>query len=528
MVALPKHGHMLVALRQQDINVYYVPLAAFAFTIFYGFALGIYRLYFHPLAKFPGPRLAALTRWTETYYELIHGDGGQFVFVYAKWHEKYGPIIRINPDELHVSDSYFYDTLYSSTTPRDKLKALEKRFGSGMALASTTDQHLHRKRRAALNPFFSRRKIVDHSNVLQTRMNRITERLQNEYMGVSRVLNLNEMWGCFTTDSIVGYCLETKYDFIETPDFRASFTKSIFELIEPVHYFTQFPILRIAADLLPESVVCWLQPQMIPVLRFNEEMARQLKFILNSRELGDKEKQPSTAVFRGIFDSKLPPEELSPVRLQHEIQSIIGAGIETTMRALSVVCFHVLANPPILQRLREELDREMPDASEIAHYDKLAQLPFLSACIEEGLRLSYGVSQRLPRVITGAALPYKDSVIPVGATVSMDAFLVAHDEEIFPQSYKYQPERWLNNPVAPDGKKLTRYMVAFSRGARACIGLQLAYAELFIGIATMFRRFELDLYETDRSAIDFHMDRFVPKPKPGTNGVQVFVKSVRS
>ncbi|CAG8959842.1 hypothetical protein HYFRA_00001751 [Hymenoscyphus fraxineus] len=445
MLALPKHDHILATLLQQDINVYYVSLAAFAFTIFYGFALGIYRLYFHPLAKYPGPRLAALTGWTEAYYELFHGDGGQFIFVYAKWHEKYGPIIRINPDELHISDSYFYETLYSSTTPHERLKSHETRFGASMALASTADQHLHRKRRTALNPFFSRRKIVEHSIDLQARMNRITERLQNEFMGVSRVLNLNEMWGCFTTDSIVEYCLETKYDFIETPDFRASFTKSMFELFEPVHYLTQFPIIRIVADLLPESVLCWLQPGMNTVLRFNE-----------SKELGDKEKQPSTAVFRGILDSKLPPEELSPDRLQHEIQSVIGAGIETTMRALSVVCCHVLANPPILQRLQEELDREMPDASEIAHYDKLSQLPFLSACIEEGLRLSYGVAQRLPRVITGSALPYKDSVIPVGAIVSMDSFSVAHDEEIFPQSYNYQPERWLNNPVAPDGKKLTR------------------------------------------------------------------------
>ena len=58
--------------------------------ILYVLVLGFYRLFLSPLAKFPGPKLAALTQWVETYYELFKGDGGQFAFEYAKWHEKYG------------------------------------------------------------------------------------------------------------------------------------------------------------------------------------------------------------------------------------------------------------------------------------------------------------------------------------------------------------------------------------------------------------------------------------------------------
>ncbi len=57
--------------------------------LLYLLALGIYRLYLHPLAKFPGPRLAALTQWVETYYEL-KSPGGQFIWEYQKWHEQYG------------------------------------------------------------------------------------------------------------------------------------------------------------------------------------------------------------------------------------------------------------------------------------------------------------------------------------------------------------------------------------------------------------------------------------------------------
>ena len=49
-----------------------------------------YRLYWSPLAKIPGPKLAALTYWIETYYEVFYGDGGQFLWQYRKWHEQYG------------------------------------------------------------------------------------------------------------------------------------------------------------------------------------------------------------------------------------------------------------------------------------------------------------------------------------------------------------------------------------------------------------------------------------------------------
>lgn len=48
----------------------------------------IYRLYLSPLAKIPGPRLAALTSWYICYYDVI--KGGKFVFKIKDLHEEYG------------------------------------------------------------------------------------------------------------------------------------------------------------------------------------------------------------------------------------------------------------------------------------------------------------------------------------------------------------------------------------------------------------------------------------------------------
>jgi len=51
-------------------------------------ALAIYRLYISPIAKFPGPKLAALSRWYEFYYEVVLR--GQFTFHIQDLHKKYG------------------------------------------------------------------------------------------------------------------------------------------------------------------------------------------------------------------------------------------------------------------------------------------------------------------------------------------------------------------------------------------------------------------------------------------------------
>jgi|SRR5690606_34231417 len=106
----------------------------------------------------------------------------------------------------------------------------------------------------------------------------------------------------------------------------------------------------------------------------------------------------------------------------------------------------------------------------------------------------------------------------------MDTYSQHHDEAVFPDSHNFVPERWLGTPTGPDGKKyLHRYMTSFGKGTRMCLGMHMAHAEIYNYMATIFRRFEMELFETDRTAVDCYKDMLAPVPMPGTKGVRVKV-----
>lgn len=255
-------------------------------------------------------------------------------------------------------------------------------------------------RRAALNPFFSQKTILGYSPSIQKRIDRLCERIKTEYAGQNRPLNLVDAWSCLTTDVIIDYCFERDYHFMEKPNFRSDFAKAIEDLMDGVHVVSQFPWLPKFFQTLPDSVVIAMQPGMKTVLDFNnvrnphslsswyavltndpQQLLAQAQEVVKNK--GAARTKDHKTVFNGLLESGLPPAETEPLRLQHEAISLVGAGIDTTKRALYVACFHILDNPPILARLQAELNDAIPDPGNIPSLPELQRLPFLSACIEE-------------------------------------------------------------------------------------------------------------------------------------------------
>lgn len=184
----------------------------------------------------------------------------------------------------------------------------------------------------------------------------------------------------------------------------------------------------------------------------------------------------SRTVYDGIFDSSLPESEKSIYRLSGEGSTVLGAGTETTAWTLTVITYFLLAQPETQARVASEL-RGM-DPSNLSWLD-LEKLPHLSSVILEGLRMSYGLPMRLPRIARDEDLVYHgtaggktfDYVIPRGTAIGMSQWIQHHDERVFPDSYSFSPERWLDEK-GEQRRALEKYMVAFSRGSRMCVGMR--------------------------------------------------------
>jgi cytochrome P450 len=108
--------------------------------------------------------------------------------------------------------------------------------------------------------------------------------------------------------------------------------------------------------------------------------------------------------------------------------------------------------------------------------------------------------------------------------VSMSASLIHINPHIFPEALEFRPERWLDN------KGLDRYLVSFSKGSRQCVGINLAYSELYICLNAVFGRYgakgqealrKMELFETTKEDVEMKHDLFIPGPKKGSKGVRV-------
>lgn len=125
--------------------------------------------------------------------------GGRYWSKIRELHEIYGPVIRINPYELHISDPEFFDTIYASAASglkRDKWEWAHRYLGvPDSSLATWTHDH-HRLRRAALNPFFSTTSVRNLQPVLDNIVNRMMERFQ-DYQNSGDIMIVNQAMAAF-------------------------------------------------------------------------------------------------------------------------------------------------------------------------------------------------------------------------------------------------------------------------------------------------------------------------------------------
>jgi len=505
--------------------------------LLYCVVLGIYRLYLHPLANFPGPKLAGLTLWYEWYYDVYHP--GRYLWKMVELHKEYGPIIRINPFELHINDPDYYEEIYASgNRKRDKSQWWMHQSGEGLSTFETLNHDLHKKRRAAASPFFAKRSVATLEPVIREKAEMIVSRFAK--LPTSEVVDLTAVYTGLTMDVVSQYALGQSEDCLKRDDWGTQWMEVFHEGVKVHPMARQFPWVFNGLMELPSPLMIWMMPAMKVFSTFQVHVTQRIRAVLAESENKKEAIAPGQhkTIFHEYMHSDLPAEEKTEKRLAAEAGIFLGAGTETTARALSYISFQLLNNPSLLQKLRDELKTVMPTPDTLPRLSQLEQLPYLvcpslalppvsfptnmclpyqqTGVIQEGLRLSLGVVTRLPRIAPIETLHYPDPngySIPPGTTVSQSSYMVHTNPTIYPSPMTFDPSRWL--PSSSGGKKEqlgSRYLVAFSKGSRGCIGVNLAYAELYYTLAILHRRFDMRLWETTARNVDVKHDFFIGTP----------------
>ncbi|KAB8221594.1 cytochrome P450 [Aspergillus novoparasiticus] len=463
--------------------------------ITYLIVISFYRLYSHVLRNIPGPKLAAVTHLYEWYYDLFLG--GRYLFEIERMHKRYGPIVRINPREVHISDPQYYDEIYASGTRRRNKDADFVSF-TGLLLSSalTTDHDLHRYRRGLMNNFFSKKSVRRISHLVEEKVHKLMHRFEASHRS-NKVVRLDDAFAAMTSDVITHYCYGKIWDYLDDANLRTDIRKAVHDLTCSVHFNRIFPIFLAVLQRLPLRLLHAIHPARSVVLDIQKAIYEQSaeaihgdKYDIGHHGAVDKH----TTIYDQLTDPSIPAGERPLQRLQDEGLLLISAGTETTARALTTACFHIASDDQVRTRLREELRTVLSTPTSPVTWSELERLPYLTGTVNESLRLGGFLTTRSPRIAPDEPLTYKEYTIHPGTPVSSSSYFGHKNPNIFPEPEKFSPERWISAGRSND--HLFKYITSFSRGSRICVGMNLAFLELYMTLAYFVRRFDVELIDT--------------------------------
>lgn len=351
-----------------------------------------YNLYLHPLSKLPGPKLAAMGSLYEFYYDVI--KDGQYLWEIERMHRKYGkkpnihhsntskaltnsspegPIVRINPRELHIHDPQYYSNIYAGNSRRvNKDTATVGAFAVPTSMAATVDHDHHRSRRGYLNPYFSKRSIIALEPIIHERIGRLCTRLE-EAMHQGQAIGLDSAFSALTADIITQRFYGEHFDYLGIKDFKFAVSEAFLGVSFIYHLARFLPGLVSTLKSLPIPIIRLILPSVADLLVLQEEIKHKILASLDE----ENTKESKSVLVSALGDPNIPTEERKIDRLLDEGTVIIFAGTETSSRALSVGMFYLLSNKSLMRKLRDELDT-LPSRPDHAYsLSQLEPLPFL-------------------------------------------------------------------------------------------------------------------------------------------------------
>ncbi|GKU07521.1 cytochrome p450 [Fusarium langsethiae] len=477
--------------------------------------LVVYRLFFHPLAGFPGPKLAAATLWYETYYDVWLK--GKYVFEIKDMHKKYGPIVRVNPHEIHIDDPEFYHEFYSTSRKLKKYSWYYKVSGVAEVSFGTEDHDVHRRRVGVYKNLFALRSIHQFEPQIKANIDKLGHILKDK-AETQGVVNVSHAYRVLTSDTITSYIGLAPSPLLEDENLGEAYRKYARIVTESSVLVRHFPPLTYFR-LVPSWIVTRLSSDFGILKKHLETLRVQVELACAQNET--REKTAHSTMIHGIVGNERH-SSTSINEITEEALILEGAGTDSTAQALEAATFYILNDPHVRARLKEELIKAIPDPQNLPPLPKLKEIKYLAAVVNETLRVCSPASSRFPRVNDYTVTEYKGWKIPPKTPMSMNIWNCHRNEAIFPNPEHFNPERWLSDSAG----SLEKYLVPFGSGSRMCIGMNLSVAEQYLVLATLFRQFDFKLFDTHVDDVAMDSSCLITLCKADSKGVQVTVSDL--
>ncbi|KAL5340902.1 cytochrome P450 [Aspergillus crustosus] len=493
----------------------------------YLIVITIYRLYFHPLARFPGPRLRAISA-LPSIYSLLRGRLG---FETKQLHDIYGPVVRVSPNELAFNSAQAWEDIYGfKNNGRKNMHKDPIHVGSvdplpGASTLTMADDTNHARQRRALAHSFSERALKEQEYIIQHYVDVLITKL-SQLADKNTEFNLVN-WLNFTTFDIIGdLAFGEPFGCLDLGAFQ-SWVALIYQTVK-VGALEQATRRFADAGSWTQSLLLHLIPDYL--------RQRRREHLRLSKEKVEERLRNGAGEHKDFIYYILKQREKYNL---HENEIILNsalfivAGSETTANSLSGLFARLLTDKENMEKLQREI-RDAFDSEEEITYSNAgpAELPFMNACLEEGLRIHPPVPVGLLRSVPAAGDMIDGHWIPGGTSVSVGGWAASHNPANFTECDTFIPGRWLadnNNQGGSFSADIKTGMQPFSLGPRGCIGKNLSYMEMRVILARLLWNFNIvstdGAWQWDPRGEMKHMKAFTTWQKPDLN---VKVANVRN
>jgi cytochrome P450 len=412
----------------------------------------VYRVYFHPLAHIPGPLKAKLSSWY-LYTLSYHGVEASRI---DELHQQYGPVVRIAPNEVDISDGAAINAIYVKNGGFTKNGCYVNFDIDGFHTLFSALNPAHRAIRSkAVVNMFSQSNIRDGKDLIQGCVQSMVDKMimeRDESKG--KPVNLLNSTRSLAIDAVTAYLFHKPYNGIKETKLSAGQFVDTFVAVGRFFY-------------LPNLLFSLLEMWQSRLEEFKPEVYHSLagvdRFVCT---LVDEARKADTSEGQ-TYQARLLAAGIGREETIAQCKDLMFAGTDSTGMNLATICWYLAKHPQTYSKLRQEIT-ENPD-------DDPQTLPYLTGVIKEGLRLSMANPIRLPRVVPQSGLQVVGlPPIPAGASVGISAYSVHFNDRVFAGSREFKPERW-----EKPSEEMLRDFFAWGAGPRQCIARNLATAELF-------------------------------------------------